>query len=212
VFEEFYERMANPQFGKMAVKADKDPEQDNKMSDQMLKNRTILLSSDVTSSTARRIIEQLLVLESMDKKKPITLIINSPGGDVSSGLAIYDQIQFIEPRVRIICSGLTASIATIILSAVDKKDRLTTPMTRFLLHQPLIPMDVYGPASELEITANEILKTKEVLNGILAAATGNPIEVINQDTKRDFWMNAQEALKYGLVGRIIASRSDLGDK
>ena len=212
MFEEFYERMANPQFGKMAVKADKDPEQDNKMSDQMLKNRTILLSSDVTSSTARRIIEQLLVLESMDKKKPITLIINSPGGDVSSGLAIYDQIQFIEPRVRIICSGLTASIATIILSAVDKKDRLTTPMTRFLLHQPLIPMDVYGPASELEITANEILKTKEVLNGILAAATGNPIEVINQDTKRDFWMNAQEALKYGLVGRIIASRSDLGDK
>jgi len=209
VFEEFYERMANPRLGKMATKTDKNAEQGNKMSDQMLKNRTILLSSDVTSSTARRIIEQLLVLESMDKKKPITFIINSPGGDVSSGLAIYDQIQFIEPRVRMICSGLTASIATIILSAVDKKDRLTTPMTRFLLHQPLIPMDVYGPASELEITANEILKTKEVLNGILATATGNPFEVINQDTKRDFWMNAQEAMKYGLVGQIIKSRSDL---
>ena len=210
MFEEFYERMANPQ-QKRLMKTEAGSEQDKKLSDQMLKNRTILLSSDVTPATAKRILEQLLVLESMDREKPITMIINSPGGDVSSGLAIYDQIRFIEPRVRIICTGLTASIATIILSAVDKKDRLTTPMSRFLLHQPLIPMDVYGPASELEITANEILKTKESLNGILARATGKPIDVINEDTKRDFWLSAQEALDYGLVGRIIEHRSDLND-
>lgn len=211
MFEEFYEKTTDPRQRKMFQNTEKNAGQDNAISREMLKNRTILLSSDVTPTTARRIIEQLLVLESMDKGKPITFIINSPGGDVSSGLAIYDQIHFIEPRVRVICSGLTASIATILLSAVDKEDRLSTPMTRFLLHQPLIPMDVYGPASELEITAKEILKTKEVLNGILAKATGKPIEVINQDTKRDFWLNAKEALDYGLIGRIIKTRSDLND-
>ncbi len=209
MFEEYYEKVANPQKRREIMSAGPESAEDKRLSERMLKNRTILLSSDVTPATARRVIEQLLVLESMDQHEPLTLIINSPGGDVSSGLAIYDQIHFIEPEVRVICSGLTASIATIILCAVDRKNRLSTPMTKFLLHQPLIPMDVYGPASELEITANEILKTRDLLNGILAQATGKPLEQIEHDTRRDFWLTAKEALDYGLIGRIINHRSDL---
>ena len=182
---------------------------DQRLSERMLKNRTILLSSDVTPKSARRVMEQLLVLESENEEAPITLIINSPGGDVSSGLAIYDLIRFIKPKVRIICSGLTASIATIILCAVPKERRFSMPNTRFLLHQPHIPMEVYGPASELEITAKEILKTKEVLNKILSEGTGQPLEKLEEDTKRDFWLDAKEALDYGLIGSVIQKRSDL---
>ena len=194
---------------KAAVVDNVESDSDQRMSERMLKNRTILLSSDVTPKSARRVMEQLLVLESENEEAPITLIINSPGGDVSSGLAIYDLIRFIKPQVRIICSGLTASIATIILCAVPKERRFSMPHTKFLLHQPHIPMEVYGPASELEITAKEILKTKEVLNKILSEGTGQPLEKLEEDTKRDFWLNADEALDYGLIGSVIQKRSDL---
>lgn len=208
MFERFQEEIGLNKTKKM-MKSGPESDFDHRMSERMLENRTILLSSDVTASTARRIIEQLLVLESLDPEKPITFIVNSPGGDVNSGLAIYDMIQFIKPTVKILCSGLTASIATIILSAVPRENRFATPMTRFLLHQPLIPMDIYGPASELEITAREILKTREVLNKILARATGKTLQQINEDTNRDFWMDAQQAVDYGLVGRIIKNRDEL---
>ena len=135
-----------------------------KMTERMLKSRTVLLSSDVSPSSARRVIEQLLVLEADDPDKPITLVVNSPGGDVHSGFAIYDVIRFIRPEVRIVCSGLAASIATVVLLAADKKNRLALPNCRLLLHQPLFHGEVFGPASDLEITANEIIKTKEHIN------------------------------------------------
>ncbi|NOZ00767.1 MAG: ATP-dependent Clp protease proteolytic subunit [Deltaproteobacteria bacterium] len=177
--------------------------------ERMLKSRTILLSSDVKPDTARRIVEQLLVMEAEDPKAPITLIINSPGGDVHSGFAIYDVIRFIQPRVRIVCAGLTASIATVILLSVKKEDRLALPNARLLLHQPLFHSEVFGPASDLEITAVEIIKTKERLNEMIAKETGQPLEKVAKDTERDFWLSAAEAKKYGLISRIVKSRKDL---
>lgn len=177
--------------------------------ERMLKSRTILLSSDVSPTTARRIIEHLLFLESEDPEEPITLIVNSPGGDVHSGFAIYDVIRFIQPRVRIVCSGITASIATVILLSVDKEDRLAMPNARLLLHQPLFHSEIFGPASDLEITANEIIKTKELINALISSETGQPLKKVTKDTERDFWLSAQDAKDYGLVSGIVRKRSDM---
>jgi len=178
-----------------------------KVSERLLKSRTVLLSAEVSPATARRVIEQLLVLEAEDPEKPVTLLINSPGGEVHSGFAIFDVIRFIRPRVRTVCVGLTASIATIILLAA--KDRLALPNARLLIHQPLFQGEVFGPASDLEITAQEILRTKRRIVELIAAETGQSVERVEQDTERDHWFSAQEAQEYGLVSRVIASRGDL---
>jgi len=169
----------------------------------------VLLSKEVSSQTAKLIIEQLLVLEAEDSESPITLILNSPGGEVHSGFAIYDIIRFLRSPVRIVCAGLTASIATIILIAVPRERRFALPNARLLIHQPLFQGSVYGAASDLEITANEILKTKDVINSLIAQETGNTFEKVAADTERDFWLSAKEALDYGLVGKIISSRMEL---
>jgi len=176
---------------------------------KLLSSRTVLISGGIDSPSAQRVVNQLLLLEADDPAAPITVIINSPGGSVSDGLAIYDMIRFVTPRVRIVCAGLVASIAVIILAAADKADRVTLPNTRFMIHQPLIPMSVYGPASDLEITAREILKTCERLNRVLADATGKSLETVDRDTQRDHWLDANEALDYGLVDRIVATRAEL---
>jgi len=180
-----------------------------KVSEQLLKSRTVLLSAEVSPTTARRVIEQLLVLEAEDPEKPVTLLINSPGGEVHSGFAIFDVIRFVRPRVRTVCVGLTASIATIILLAAKKEDRLALPNARLLIHQPLFQGEVFGPASDLEITAQEILRTKRRIVELIAAETGQSVERVEQDTERDHWFSAQEAQEYGLVSRVIASRGDL---
>ena len=180
-----------------------------KVSEQLLKSRTVLLSAEVSPATARRVIEQLLVLEAEDPEKPVTLLINSPGGEVHSGFAIFDVIRFVRPRVRTVCVGLTASIATIILLAAKKVDRLALPNARLLIHQPLFQGEVFGPASDLEITAQEILRTKCRIVELIAAETGQSVERVEQDTERDHWFSAQEAQEYGLVSRVIASRGDL---
>ena len=156
-----------------------------------------------------RVISALLALEADDAEAPITIIVNSPGGSVTAGFAIYDTIRFIQPRVRIVCAGLAASIATVILLGADKEDRLSMPNTRLLIHQPMIPMTVYGPASDLEITANELLKTRSRINELLAAETGQPIERVERDTLRDYWLTADEAVEYGLISRIVERRADL---
>ena len=174
-----------------------------------MKTRTILLSSEVSPSTARRVIERLLVLEAEDPEAPITLVVNSPGGEVHSGFGVYDVIRFIKPPVKIVCAGLTASIATIILLAVKKEDRVALPNARLLIHQPLFSGEVFGPASDLEITANEILKTKEHINRVIAEGTGQTFEKVQHDTERDFWLSADEAVEYGLVSRVVTSRNDL---
>lgn len=178
--------------------------------EQLRKTRTIELFGTVNSLLARKVISQLLFLEQDNPDKPITVFQNSPGGSVTDGFAIYDTMRFVKCPVHIVCVGLTASIATITLLGAKKENRVTLPNTEFLIHQPLIPGMVQGVATDLEITARQILKTRELINQMLARETGQPIEVVSRHTERDFWMNAEEALKYGLVSRIVTSRDELG--
>lgn len=193
----------------MSDSCEKGHEEGRRVDEKLLKNRIILLSSEVSPSSARKIIENLLVLEAESQEKPITFIINSPGGDVHSGFAIFDIIRFMKSRVRILCAGLTASIATVILLSARKEDRLALPNARFLLHQPMFQSEVFGPASDLEITANEILKTKSRINTLISQETGQPLEKVEHDTERDFWLSASEALDYGLISRIIVSKEEM---
>ena len=173
------------------------------------KTRTIEMFGVVNSLLARRVISQLMFLESDDAEKPITILQNSPGGSVTDGFAIYDAMRFVKPEIKIVCIGLTASIATITLLGAKKENRLTLPNTEFLIHQPLIGGVVQGVASDLEITARQILKTRELINEMLSRETGQPIEIVSRHTERDYWMNAQEALAYGLVSRIVTHRSEI---
>lgn len=177
--------------------------------ESLRKTRTIEMFGPVNSALARRVISQLLFLESDDADKPITILQNSPGGSVTDGFAIYDAMRFVKPELKIVCIGLTASIATITLLGASKENRFTLPNTEFLIHQPLIPGNVFGVASDLEITARQILKTRELINEMLSRETGQPIDIVSRHTERDFWMNAQEALEYGLVSRIVTNRAEL---
>ncbi len=179
------------------------------LQEKMLKARTIQITGGIDDKQSARVVSELLLLEADDAKKQITIFLNSPGGSVTAGFAIFDTIRFIKPSVRIICNGLTASIATVILLAAKKEDRLSLPNTRLLIHQPLIPMTVYGPASDLEITANEILKTRAKVNALMAAETGQELARIEKDTQRDYWLTAQEAVAYGLLARVITTRAEI---
>ena len=179
------------------------------MLEQLKKTRTIELFGTVNSLLARKVISQLLSLENDSSEKPITIFQNSPGGSVTDGFAIYDTMRFVKAPIRIVCVGLTASIATITLLGAKKENRLTLPNTEFLIHQPLIGGVVQGVASDLEITARQILKTRELINEMLSRETGQPIEIVSRHTERDYWMNAQEALAYGLVSRIVTHRSEI---
>jgi len=192
----------------------RDEKQDDKneaspLFEKMLKTRTLTLFDTVKAKTAKEIIQGLFLLEAEDDKKPIYLYINSPGGEVNSGFAIFDTIKFVKPEVKIICCGLCASIATIILLAPSKENRISLPNSQFLIHQPLISGQVFGQASDIEITANEILKTKENINKMLAEETGNNIDQVSKDTERDYWLNAAEAKEYGLISKIIENRDDI---
>jgi ATP-dependent Clp protease protease subunit len=176
---------------------------------KLLERRKIFISEAITARSAKRFISELLALDSTNPGEPIQLYLNSPGGEVNSGFAIFDTIRFIQSPVTIINTGLCASIATVINVAVKKDRRISMPSARFLIHQPLIPGQVYGQASDLEITAKEILKTREKINKLLAKETGTALEKVEKDTVRDYWMNAQEALEYGLIGRIAETYKDL---
>ncbi len=176
---------------------------------QLQKQRAIFISDAIDSGVAKRVVSQLLALEAEKPGALITIYLNSPGGEVTSGFAIYDTIRFISSDVRIISTGLTASIATIIFIAADKNQRYSMPNAKFLIHQPLIPGQIRGQASDLEITARDILKTRERLNQLLAKECGQPLERIEKDTNRDFWMTATEALEYGLVNKIIENVKEL---
>ncbi len=175
---------------------------------RLLQTRTIFMSEAVGSGTAKRIVADLLTLD-QDKHDPIYFIINSPGGEVNSGFAIFDTVRFIQSKVMMINAGLCASIATIINIAVPKERRFSLPNTRFLIHQPLISGQVYGQASDIEITANEILKTRAKINSLLASECGKPLARVEEDTTRDFWMDANEALDYGLIGRVVTNRKEV---
>ncbi|MBQ3646427.1 MAG: ATP-dependent Clp endopeptidase proteolytic subunit ClpP [Synergistaceae bacterium] len=171
---------------------------------RLLKDRIIFLGSEVIDDVANSIVAQLLFLESEDPEKDINLYINSPGGSVSAGLAIYDTMQYIKPDVSTICVGLAASMAAILLSGGKKGKRYALPNAEIMIHQPL--GGARGQASDIEIQAKNIIKTKERMNKILASHTGQDIETVAKDTDRDNYMTADEALKYGLIDKIIDSR------
>lgn len=181
-----------------------------KVLDRLMESRTMQLFGPVTQAVAHRVIASLLCLAAEDESAPVTLFINSPGGSVSDGLAIYDTMRFISPDVRVVCTGMTASIATIILIGGADGQRFALPSTRFLIHQPLIPGNIFGPASDLEIAAQEILKTRGRLNQLLAAATGQDIDRVTEDTQRDYWLDADEALEYGLVSKVVSTAREIG--
>ncbi len=187
----------------------KRPDAPAMIGEKLFKSRQIQLTGQVDEKLARGVISALLALEADDAEAPITLIVNSPGGSVTAGFAIYDVMRFIAPPVRVVCAGLAASIATVVLMGAEKQDRMALPNTRLLIHQPMIPMTVYGPASDLEITANELLKTRERINKLLAEETGQPFERIEQDTQRDYWLTADEAVEYGLIARVVRTRAEL---
>lgn len=177
---------------------------------RLLKDRIIFLGSEVVDDVANSIVAQLLFLESEDPDKDIHLYINSPGGSVTAGLAIYDTMQYIKSPVSTICVGLAASMAAVLLAGGAKDKRLALPNAEVMIHQPL--GGARGQASDIEIQARNILKTKDRMNRILAAHTGQDIERVAQDTDRDNYMSAEEALKYGLIDRIIESRQATSDE
>ncbi len=184
----------------------KEPE-DSRMTEKFLKARTILISEPITSDLAKRIYQSLILLESEDPEKMITVVINSPGGEADTGFGIYDMMRFVRPTVRTLVSGLCASAAVMVFLAAPKEQRLSLPNSRFLLHQPSSAN--FGQASDLEIASREILKLRDHYNQIVAAETGRTIERVTEDTDRDFWMSAKEAKEYGLVTRVIENRSEL---
>lgn len=171
---------------------------------RLLNDRIIVLSEEVNAASASVVVAQLLYLEGQDPEKDISFYINSPGGSVTDGLAIYDTMQYIKCDVSTICMGMAASMGAFLLAAGTKGKRLALPNSEVMIHQPSGGMQ--GQATDMEITTRHIIRTKERLNKILAANTGKPYEIICQDTERDNFMSAQEALEYGLVDRIIEHR------
>lgn len=171
---------------------------------RLLNDRIIVLSDEVNDASASLVVAQLLYLEGQDADKDISLYINSPGGSVTAGLAIYDTMQYIKCDVSTICMGMAASMGAFLLSSGAKGKRLALPNCDIMIHQP--SGGAQGQATEIEITARHILKTKERLNKILSENTGKPIDVIAADTDRDNFMSAEEALDYGLVDKILYKR------
>ncbi len=171
---------------------------------RLLKERIIFLGSAIDDAVANTIIAQLLFLENENPKKDITLYVHSPGGHVTAGLAIYDTMQLIQCDVSTVCLGMAASMGAVILAGGEKGKRFCLPNAEVMIHQPLGGTE--GQASDIRIHAEHIIKTKDRLNGILAKHTGQKIEVIERDTDRDNFMSAEEALKYGLVDKIITKR------
>ena len=176
---------------------------------RLLKDRIIFLDGQIEDHMANVIIAQLLFLEAEDPDKDIHLYINSPGGVVTAGMAIYDTMQYIRPDVSTICIGSCASMAAVLLTSGAKGKRFALPRSNVMIHQPL--GGVQGQATEIEIHAREILRLRDELNGILAKHTGQPLDVIKKDTERDNFMTAENALKYGLIDKIL-TRNELTAK
>jgi len=173
---------------------------------RLLKERVVFLVGPVTEVTANLIVAQLLFLESENPDKDIFFYINSPGGSVSAGLAIYDTMQFIKPDVSTLCVGQAASMGAFLLAAGDKGKRFALPNSRVMIHQPMGGFQ--GQATDIEIHAKEILYLRARLNEILARHTGKPVETIARDTERDFFMSGEDAVKYGIVDRVLLSREN----
>jgi len=175
---------------------------------RLLKDRIIFLGSAMNDEVANLIIAQLLFLESEDPEKDINFYINSPGGVVTSGLAVYDTMQYVKPDIATVCIGQAASMGALLLAAGAAKKRYALPNARIMIHQPMGGFQ--GQASDVEIHAREMLRMKQDLNRILSHHTGKPIEQVQIDTDRDYFMSGEEAKTYGIVDNVIAKRDDLG--
>ena len=174
---------------------------------RLLKDRIIFLGEEVNQTTASLVVAQLLFLESEDPDKDIYLYINSPGGSITAGMAIYDTINYIKCPVSTICIGMAASMGAVLLTSGTKGKRFATPNAEIMIHQPLIGGGgLSGQTTEIKIHADHMVKTREKLNKILSEKTGQPLEVINRDTERDNYMTAQQALEYGLIDGILDKR------
>ncbi len=182
---------------------------DERLDERMIKSRTILISTEISSDLVDKVIKHLVVMEEEDKEKPISVYINSPGGGADSGFAIYDMLRFVKPSIRTICSGMCASAGVIIFLAGGKGERLSLPNSRFMIHEPRYLSTAYGQASDIAIIAKELIKLKDRYNTIIAEATGKSVEQIAKDVQRDFWLSPTESVEYGLVDRVINSRDEL---
>ena len=171
---------------------------------RLLNDRIIMLNDEVNDTTAGLVVAQLLYLEGVDPDKDVSLYINSPGGSITSGMAIYDTMNFIKCDVSTNCIGLAASMGAFLLSAGTKGKRFATPNAQIMIHQP--SSGAQGQITDMQIRTNWLLKTKEKMNRLMAEHTGQPIEVVTMDTERDNFMDAQEAVDYGLIDKIIAKR------
>ena len=171
---------------------------------RLLEDRIIFLSGQINTEVANLVIAQLLYLEAKNCEKDISLYINSPGGEVDAGLAIYDTMNFIKSKVNVICVGMAASMAAVLLSSGEKGKRYALPHSRIMIHQPL--GGAQGQASDIKIQAEQILKIKDVINEILSKNTGKSIEEIEKDTNRDYYLTSEEALSYGLIDEILVNK------
>lgn len=185
------------------------PEMPDPLQEKFLKTRQILLSGEIDKDLADKIVRQLLILEADDDKKTIYMYIDSPGGDVDAGFAIFDMIRFIKAPVVLVGMGLIASAATLVLLAVPKDKRVGLPNSRYLIHQPMLGGTMQAVATDIEIHAKEMEKTRAQLNKIIADETGTSLEQVTKDTERDYWLDADEAVKYGLISGIVSNRKDL---
>lgn len=174
---------------------------------RLMKSRTIFVARGISDRLYERVATQLTILEQMDADKPIHVYVNSPGGSADSGFAIYDAMRFVKPPIYTICNGICASAAVIIFLAAQPGKRFSLPNSRFLLHQPSTMSR--GQATDLEITAKEIMKVRQRYNKIVAEATGRSVDDVTKDADRDFWLDAEEAVEYRLVDHIVANKGDV---
>jgi ATP-dependent Clp protease protease subunit len=180
-----------------------------RIAERLLKSRTVLLSASIDEETVEHVIRNLVLMEQDSETEPITLYVNTPGGAADCGLAVYDVLRFMRPPVTTVVTGLCASAGVIVFLGAAKDRRLALPNARFMIHEPRFLSASYGQASDLAITARELLKMKDRYNKIVADATDKTVEQVAKDTRRDFWLSADEAKDYGLVARIVHSRREL---
>lgn len=185
---------------------EKEEKNPNLMLEKLLKTRTIIISGEITQALAEKVTTQLLILQEMGDE-PIKLFINTQGGHVESGDTIHDMIKFIKPRVIVIGTGWVASAGITIYLAADKKDRYSLPNTRYMIHQPLGGFS--GPATDIKIEAEEISRVRKRINTLISEATGQPLEKVEKDTDRNYWLSAHEAVDYGIVNKVVSKYDEI---
>jgi len=198
--------------GRAGLQEEEGPEEVKKepefgLIERVLKTRNVLLAGEINKSLAERVIRQLILLEA-ESEEPVRVFIDSPGGDADAAYAIFDMMRFVKPPIHTIGMGLVASAGAIVLLAATKENRVGLPNSHYLIHQPLSGMR--GVATEIEIHARELDRLRRRINKLIADETGQPLEKVEKDTDRDYWMGAEEAQGYGLIARIISRRGDLG--